>query len=255
MQEEPQVHQQSSARVRALAAPAEALHQLARRSFIKRAVAGGVVLGAGVALPVGRLLPAGAARLQDGELPDATVAQFLQTFELAAAEAEELAAERLDNREWAELLARFAEHHRDHGEAIGSTILVQDEATAGDAEPNEEVLSDLRVQVRRAADDQAILEVARELEETLASTYYEVVGTLAEASDARNIGLILPIEAQHAVAIATALEEPPDSYLFAFQGASPFEPAEITEPPAPDPEEQPGEGGDDSATTTTTTPS
>lgn len=229
-------------RLRAITEQVDQLHRESMRTMNRRRFllgTGGAALAVGVA---GAAIgagghPADASEVglrQDPEQTDSTVAAFAQTLDLALAAAYGEMADRLTNDALRETALLFGEHHQAHADAIGTNILVQDEAALAGVQADQQLRDELERRVFVAANDLEIIAIALELEEQAAATYYEAIGRFDQAADARSLGLILPVESMHAVAWAVTLDLQPDQYLFAFQGESPAEPAEIREPAGPE---------------------
>ena len=133
---------------------------------------------------------------------DAEIAAFAESIERAVAEAYEQANERLDAA-GLHTAGSFADHHRDHHVALGDA--------AGDAstgEPNAALLEELTQQIEDAADDAALLGVFSDLEAALTATHLFLLGAYSSTDALQLTAAILPIEAQHVVAIGATLDRP-----------------------------------------------
>ncbi|MBA2283334.1 MAG: ferritin-like domain-containing protein [Acidimicrobiia bacterium] len=203
------VHQES---MRTLGEELEEVHfgetgrklSLARRRFLKQAGAGAALVGVGANMTwlMGR-----AAAQED--VPDIGAAQFAAGVELAAVGAYEAAAGRglLDEATIA-LATVFLGHHQAHAATFNgllSQVGAEENNTA-----NEDLLAQFGPMIEEAADVPALLEIALTLEEAAASTYYAALGVLTLPDAALAVAQILPVEAQHATVLATALGKPID---------------------------------------------
>jgi rubrerythrin len=174
----------------------------ARRRFFKQAGTGAALVGLGANMTwlMGR------AAAQD-DVPDIAAAQFAAGVELAAVGAYTAAAERgiLDDATIA-LATVFLGHHQAHA-ATFNGLLTQVGAPTNDT-ANAGLLETFGPMIAEAADAPALLEIALTLEEAAASTYYAALGVLTLPDAALAVAQILPVEAQHATVLATALGKP-----------------------------------------------
>jgi hypothetical protein len=183
-----------------------------RRRFLRNAGLGGAALTLGSTLvPVGRLLPAAWAQ---ETLDDADLAGFAQSVELAAVDAYTAAIETgLLDGSVVDVAEIFRRHHDEHAAAFAGV--------AGDAatdEANQAVLDVFAPQIADAADQDALLQIAQDLENGAASTYFYSLGILQDRDAALAVATILPIESQHAVVLGQALGQDLDQYVPTFQG-------------------------------------
>lgn len=173
----------------------------ARRSFLKKAAAGGAVLTIGSSLvPIGRLVPAALGQEPSGDL---ALANFAQSVERAAVAAYGAAIETGKLSDAAVGVSEmFADHHDDHANAL--------QAAAADeqVEANVAVLQEFAPMISGAADEAAILTVAYQLEEAAAATYLFSLGEVEDATTAGLLATILPVESQHATVLASLLGTP-----------------------------------------------
>jgi hypothetical protein len=145
---------------------------------------------------------------------DAGIAAFAQSIELALVEAYAAitATRRVTSAAAVDATATFATHHEEHARALGA--LAGNRATSL---PNRRFVNRSRVRIERAADERVLLDVARSLEDQVASTYLFVLGSV-EATEALQLSAsILPVESQHAVALATLLDAPAEETFPTFQ--------------------------------------
>ncbi|MBA2497170.1 MAG: ferritin-like domain-containing protein [Acidimicrobiia bacterium] len=181
-----------------------------RRRFLTRAAASGAALTIGTStLAFTRILPAGAQ-----ELDDTAIAAFAASVELAAVEAYSAAAgsELITTAEILDAATLFSSHHQEHADGFN--------ALAGGAEvedPNPGLLEEVAGQLEQATDERGVLEIAFDLEQAAASTYLFALGALTTSAAYNAAASILPIEAQHAVVLATLLGKPAAEYLPSFE--------------------------------------
>lgn len=181
-----------------------------RRDFMKKAGIGGAALTVGsMVAPVSRFLPAAWAQ----ETPDdATLAKFAAGLELAAVAAYGVAVGTGKLSDATKTVGQmFAGHHQQHADALNSIL--------GDAaveKANKSVVAAFGPMIEKAADEDAILDAARQVEEGAASTYLFALGAIADATTAGALATILPVESQHATVLATVLGLPADQYLLDF---------------------------------------
>jgi hypothetical protein len=139
---------------------------------------------------------------------DIATVQFLETLSRAAVEMYDAAVERrLLTAVEGETALQFRRHHTTHAEALHC---------AAGGEPlasNPRLLGELSGGVTDATDEQALLQVLHDLEESLAATSSVALAELEEAEAAAVVAAILPVQAEHAVVWAELLELPPADYL------------------------------------------
>ncbi len=183
-----------------------------RRRFLRNAGLGGAVLTLGSTLvPASRLMPAAWA---SEVLTDADLAAFAQSVELAAVAAYGAVIDTgLLDRAVAEVADTFSGHHAEHAAEFASF--------AGDAatnEANQAVLDAFSPQIAEATDQDALLQIAQDLENGAAATYFYSLGILQDRDAAQAVATILPIESQHAVVLGQALGQDLTEYVPTFQG-------------------------------------
>ncbi|MCU1453180.1 MAG: Ferritin-like protein [Acidimicrobiales bacterium] len=213
-----QLHHES---MRTFRAEAEELHfgdeslreqREARRGFMKKVGIGGALVTAGSLVgPVASFMPAAFAA---GTLDDAAIAKFAMTVEYAAVAAYQAAVKtgKLDAAV-VKVGTTFAGHHKEHGDAFAGII----KATDAQKKPNQAILTAFGPKIAGAADQAAILDIAYSIEEAAAATYLFALGALTDKAHAAATATILPIEAQHAVVLATALKKDLATYMPSFQ--------------------------------------
>jgi rubrerythrin len=145
---------------------------------------------------------------------DAGIAAFAQSVEVALVQAyQDLAATgKVTTPAAVDMTTTFATHHQDHARALG------DAAGSGAASgPNAKLAHGFRTEIRNAPDENTALDVVLGLENEAASTYLFVLGAL-EAPDAlRLAGSILPVESEHAVALAELVGKNPRETFPTFE--------------------------------------
>jgi hypothetical protein len=169
-----------------------------RRRVLQSVGAGGAVVIGSAVLPFHRLFSSAWAQALD----DKAIAKFSESVELAAVAAYQAAAAsgKVTSPAVAATAQTFAGHHADHAKAFGA--FAGDTATA---RPNPAVLAAVTGQIKAAADQNALLTVAFDLENAAASTYLFALGVLQDQSALKAAASILPVESQHAVVLGTVI--------------------------------------------------
>ena len=183
-----------------------------RRSSLRKAgIGAGALTIGGSVLSFSNLLPAGAQ--EEAELTDGDIAAFAESVELAAVEAYKAAAGSGKLQPAiVEVGTMFAGHHQEHAGAFAG-------ASGGKAtgKPNAKLLGAVGDQLKVAADQKAILQIAYDLEEAAAATYLFALGALESEAALKLSASILPVESQHAVVLGSALGKPPTEFVPSFQ--------------------------------------
>lgn len=177
---------------------------MSRRGLLARAGGAGAALTIGAAvLPLARLTAAYGQAPE--ELTDSQLAAFAESLELAAVEAYglALAGGKITVPAVTQAFTAFAGHHRDHAGAFRAAA-----GADGAAKANPTILRALRDQLSSARDQNGVVRVAFELENAAASTYLFAIGALKSAATMKLAASILPVEAQHAVALGQVLGRP-----------------------------------------------
>ena len=170
-----------------------------RRRFLQVAGVGGLTISVGSVLPVEPLVGlAGAQTSSDGE-----VAAFLESVELALVEAYTVATqpEKLTTPEVIEVAKSISSHHRDHANAFGAAAV---DAATGAANPM--LLDELRAELEDAGTEDEVLERLFDFENAATATHLFVSGAFERVDDRALAASVLPVEAQHAVAVGALLE-------------------------------------------------
>lgn len=148
------------------------------------------------------------------ESGDAGINAFAQSVELALVQtyAELESSGKTATPNALEATRTFAVHHQEHAAALGA-------AAGNDATttPNRRLANMFRARLRGASDERAALEVAFELENEAASTYLFALGVLEAMGALQLAASILPVESQHAVVLATLLDQPPRETFPTFE--------------------------------------
>lgn len=185
-----------------------------RRRFLTRAAAGGALLVAGSQLVPGGLLPAAAQdeggandEDQDAELsPDEELVAHLAGLCLAAARGFGLAVDPATSplsEPVAEVVRRLGAFHTSQAAALNELLPVAVENT------NTVLDQELAREIAGASTDQdAVLGVLRDLEESLAATQYVMLGAIDDQNDARTVAEILPVTGQAVVVLGTLAGAP-----------------------------------------------
>ncbi|HZN13323.1 MAG TPA: ferritin-like domain-containing protein [Acidimicrobiales bacterium] len=171
-----------------------------RRRFLRGVGASTAALTVGpVVLPMTRLLTAAGA--QQAAAPTAAeLASFAESIELAAASLYGSLRPRLTRPAAVAAATAYARHHQDHANLIG--------AAAGDkrtGKANMLLLPTLNDQLGQARNENDVIKVAYDLENSLASTYLFIVGSITDAGVLKSAASVLPVEAQHAVVLGTLI--------------------------------------------------
>ncbi len=189
-----------------------------RRDFLAGAGAATALLTIGSAVvPIRRLISPAYAQT------DVDIARFAASVEFAAVEAYKAAAAsgKVKTKAVGDAATAFAGHHQQHGEAFKA--LAQTEVAA-----NKTLLTTVGGQLTEAEDEDAVIELAYGLENAAAATYFFALGVLTLPMAVETSASILPIEAQHAIALGTVLGKSLEDQTFmpTFEKADGFlEPA------------------------------
>lgn len=152
-----------------------------------------------------------AGGISDDDLKILVIAQGL---ELALVTAYGLAVDtRLLDSPEAELCHAFARHHKEHALALATVAGKENLVT----EASPELINALTPTINAATDSKALLASLQKMEESVAATYLEVMGTIDAWWVAGATAKILPIEAQHAAVLGQAIGLAEDKWLPAVQ--------------------------------------
>lgn len=191
----------------------------ARRDFLKKAGAGAAVVTIGGFAAPGTGLLARAAAAQE-DLPfDVIAATYAAGVELAAVAAYQTAAGRgLLDQATVGLATVFLGHHQDHAGTFNGLLETTGQPTV--TAPDAGLLSRFGPLLQSAPDAPALLEIALLLEQAAAATYVDSLGSLTLPEVALAVAQIAPVESQHALVLATALNKPVEERLPAFETTS-----------------------------------
>lgn len=204
-----------------------------RRFFLRRAGAGAAVVLGGAAVPLTGIASAAWAQEPDDggagggeadtngdacpaapvDMPasDEQLVTFAESVERAASATYELALEqRLLVPATEQSAHLFSSHHQDHAEALRCLL-----GTAA-GEPNAALLDELRPQIEEAVEEDALIQLFRQLEEGAAATYLVAIGAFETIEVAGAAATIMPVEAQHAVVWSEVLDLPLAEVVPAF---------------------------------------
>lgn len=167
-----------------------------RRTFLARAAVGGALVTAGsIAGPLLRAVPAGAqGGAPGGALDDSAFAEIAVPLELAAVQVYEAALEAPDlDDDATEQLRLFQTHHQTVADALvdaytGEDTLAEDPGVAARA-----------ASVRGSAN--AAFTALADLEESLAATHLDALGSISDPITAKLVAGVLAVEGQQAVAL------------------------------------------------------
>lgn len=193
---------------------ADAVRQ-SRRRFLRGSLVGGAALTAAAAVgPGGGLLPTAFA--QDGPSkfpsPDEKIAGVAQTLERAAVTAYGLVIPKLTDSDVVDAATTFQGHHADHAKALGK-VLKQSDTQIEKVAADPALVMRFQTALQGAADQNAALQVALQVELAAAATYLDALSRLAVGFNANAVATILPVESQHAAVIETVLGQPVTTVL------------------------------------------
>ncbi len=145
-----------------------------------------------------------------GDLP---LLAFAQSVELAALSiyAAVVATGKLSEAS-APIAAAFANHHRQHAEALSGVA-----GKAALNQPNGSLLRTYNPLVQAAVDEKAVLTILFQIETALTSTYVDQLGDLEGTNGVTVVASMQPIESRHAVVIGNALGAPLTTYTPSFE--------------------------------------
>lgn len=209
-----------------------------RRQFATRLAAGGAIAFGPTLIPLAALaqdgttsaVPPGTVSAAEPRLgdKDLNLAIFAQTVELAAVALYQgaIATGKL-SKAIADVATLFAGHHQDHAGQFGAFA-----GRAAKPRANQKLLDELTPKLVAATTERELLELARAVEEGAAATYVYALGVLESREAAAAVSTILPVEAQHSVALSFAIDASDDAFLL---GAPKHLPAFETEASSLDP--------------------
>ena len=173
-----------------------------RRQFLAGVGLGGAVLSIGSAiLPMRKLVGPAFAQAAPS---DADIATFAASVEYAAVEAYKAAAAsgKVKTKAVLDAATAFAAQHQQHGDAFKAA------GTNKSVAANKALLETVGGQLTKAADEKAVVELAYGLENSAAATYLFALGVLQTPAAYEAVASVLPVEAQHAIALGFVLGKP-----------------------------------------------
>ncbi len=195
-----------------------------RRHFVRTLALGGAAVAAGAAaIPA----MAGAAGAQTSTtvagpptIPagDVTLVNFAISLELAAVQlyGQMVATGKLTSAALGNART-YQSHHNDHAAAL--TTL---NADAAEFTPNAKLLSQVGGQIASAATGTDLVQIAFDLESSMAATHQYLMGTVVNWQTATTEAELEPVEAQHAVVWGQSLDLPTAQWMPAFQNTTGF---------------------------------
>jgi hypothetical protein len=176
-----------------------------RRQFLVGVGVGGAALAIGSAvLPMNKLVRSG-IRPAYGQTPsDGDIATFAASVEYAAVAAYKAAAAsgKVKTKAVLDAATAFAMQHQQHGDAFKAA------GTNKGVGANKALLDAVSPQLTQAADEKAVVEIAYGLENSAAATYLFALGVLQTPAAYEAVASVLPVEAQHAIALGFVLGKP-----------------------------------------------
>ena len=165
-----------------------------------------VVIGS-AALPVGRMVPR--AWSQTGP-SDGDIATFAASVEYAAVAAYQAAAKsgKVKTKAILDAATAFAGQHQQHGDAFKAA------GTNPNVAANKAVLEMVTPQLTAAKTENDVVALAYGLENAAAATYIFALGVLNDEKAYGAVASVMPVEAQHAIALGLVLGKPVDDKGF-----------------------------------------
>jgi len=165
-----------------------------------------VVIGS-AALPVGRMVPR--AWSQTGP-SDGDIATFAASVEYAAVAAYQAAAKsgKVKTKAILDAATAFAGQHQQHGDAFKAA------GTNPNVAANKAVLEMVTPQLTAAKTENDVVALAYGLENAAAATYIFALGVLNTEPAYNAVASVMPVEAQHAIALGLVLGKPVDDKGF-----------------------------------------
>ena len=173
-----------------------------RRKFLAGIGLGGAALTIGSAiLPMHKLVSPSFAQSAPS---DGDIATFAASVEYAAVEAYKAAAAsgKVKTKAVLDAATAFAAQHQQHGDAFKAA------GTNKGVTANQALLQAISPQLTKATDEKAVVEIAYGLENSAAATYLFALGVLQTPAAYEAVASVLPVEAQHAVALGFVLGKP-----------------------------------------------
>ena len=179
-----------------------------RRKFLAGVGLGSAALVVGTAVvPMGKLLPRAWAQATPS---DGDIATFAASVEYAAVAAYTAAAKSglVKTKAVLDAATAFAGQHQQHGDAFKAA------GTNPDVAANKAVLDSVTPQLMAAKTENDVVALAYGLENSAAATYIFALGVLTNDKAFNAVASVLPVEAQHAVALGFVLGKTLDDKAF-----------------------------------------
>jgi hypothetical protein len=179
-----------------------------RRRFLAGLGLGSAALLVGSAMmPMGKLVPKAWA---EGTPSDGDIATFAASVEFAAVAAYMAAAKSglVKTKAVLDAATAFAGQHQQHGEAFKAA------GTNPNVAANKGVLDMVTPQLTAAKTENDVVALAYGLENAAAATYIFALGVLGNEKAYNAVASVMPVEAQHAIALGFVLGKPLDDKTF-----------------------------------------
>jgi hypothetical protein len=165
-----------------------------------------VVIGS-AALPVGKMVPRAWSQTAPS---DGDIATFAASVEYAAVAAYQAAAKsgKVKNKAILDAATAFAGQHQQHGDAFKAA------GTNPSVVANQAVLDMVTPQLTAAKTENDVVALAYGLENAAAATYIFALGVLNAEAAYNAVASVMPVEAQHTVALGLVLGKPLDEKGF-----------------------------------------
>jgi hypothetical protein len=179
-----------------------------RRKFLAGLGLGSAALVVGSAMmPMGKLVPAAWSQTTPS---DGDIATFAASVEFAAVAAYTAAAKSglVKTKAVLDAATAFAGQHQQHGEAFKAA------GTNPNVAANKGVLDMVTPQLMAAKTENDVVALAYGLENAAAATYIFALGVLGNEKAYNAVASVMPVEAQHAIALGFVLGKPLDDKTF-----------------------------------------
>ena len=170
-----------------------------RRKFLAGVGAGSAALVIGSAvMPIGRLVPRAWSQAAPS---DGDIATFAASVEYASVAAYQAAAKsgKVKTKAILDAATAFAGQHQQHGDAFKAA------GTNPNVKENKGVLDMVSKQLTDAKTENDVVALAYGLENAAAATYIFALGVLNSEAAYNAVASVMPVEAQHAVALGLVL--------------------------------------------------
>ena len=145
---------------------------------------------------------------------DAGLQAFAQSVELALVQAytEVVTAGTITSPAAVEVTTRIVQHHQEHARSLSDAA-----GSRATNAPNRRLITRFRADLRQASVETSALDVLLRFENEAASTYMFVLGSLEATPALQLAASILPVESQHAVALARLVQQGPARTFPSFE--------------------------------------